>query len=98
MESASAPPARGAWERSLYPQVLAGVLAGVAVGHLWPTFAEQLKPLGEGFVKLVKMMIAPIVFFTVVSGILNAGDLKKVGRVGLKALLYFEVVTTLALL
>lgn len=74
------------------------VLLGVAVGLIWPEFAAKLKPLGDGFIKLVKMLIAPIVFLTVSLGIAHSGNMSKVGRVGLKTLLYFEVVSSLALL
>ena len=83
--------------RSLYLQVLVAVLAGDVVGHLFPAFGASLKPLGDAFIKLVKMLIAPIVFATVVTGIAKMGDLRKVGRVGLKGLVYFEVLTTVAL-
>lgn len=83
--------------QSLYAQVIIGVVLGVAVGLLWPEFAAKLKPLGDGFIKLVKMLIAPIIFLTVSLGIAHTGDMGKVGRVGLKALLYFEVVSSLAL-
>jgi aerobic C4-dicarboxylate transport protein len=82
---------------SLYAQVLIAVVAGAVLGHLNPPLGAAMRPLGEGFVKLVKMLIAPIVFTTVVTGIAKMGDLKKVGRVGLKALVYFEVLTTVAL-
>jgi aerobic C4-dicarboxylate transport protein len=78
--------------------VLAGIVAGIALGFFWPSTGEAMKPIGDGFINLIRMMIAPIIFFTVVVGIANVGDLRKVGRVGLKALLYFEVVTTMALL
>jgi aerobic C4-dicarboxylate transport protein len=81
----------------LYPQVLMAIVAGVVIGHVWPEFGASLKPLGDGFIKLVKMVIAPIIFCTIVVGIASLDDLKKVGRVGVKALLYFEIVTTLAL-
>ncbi len=84
--------------RSLYFQVLIAVATGALLGHFRPALAVEMKPLGDGFIKLVKMLIAPIVFATVVSGIAHMGDLKKVGRVGLKAFVYFEVVTTLAML
>jgi aerobic C4-dicarboxylate transport protein len=82
---------------TLYLQVLAAIVIGVGVGYFAPHFGAALKPLGDGFVRLIKMLVAPLVFATVVVGIANAGDLKRVGRVGAKALLYFEVVTTLAL-
>ena len=83
---------------SLYIQVLLGILLGVALGAFYPDLGAQMKPLGDGFIKLIRMMIAPIIFLTVVVGIANIGDMKKLGRVGLKALLYFEVMSTLALL
>lgn len=83
--------------RSLYGQVIIAILLGILVGALFPKFGEGLKPLGDLFVKLIKMIIAPIIFATVVSGIAHMRDAKKVGRVGGKALLYFEVVSTLAL-
>jgi aerobic C4-dicarboxylate transport protein len=76
---------------------MVGILGGVAVGLAFPHFAQQLKPLGDGFIKLVRMLVTPIIFLTVVTGIAGMGDLRRVGRVGLKALVYFEVVTTLAL-
>lgn len=84
--------------KSLYFQVIVAIFIGVAVGHFYPGFAVQLKPLGDGFIKLIKMMIAPIIFCTIVTGIAGMQNTKKVGRVGLKAILYFEVVTTLALI
>jgi aerobic C4-dicarboxylate transport protein len=83
--------------RHLYVQVLAAIALGVFVGHFYPETGESLKPLGEGFIKLIKMIIAPVIFCTVVAGIAGMDDMKKVGRVGAKALLYFEVVSTLAL-
>src|SRR5207248_3462926 len=70
---------------------------GVLLGYFYPKIGEQMKPLGDGFIKLIKMLIAPIIFCTVVHGIAGMEDLKRVGRVGVKALIYFEVVTTLAL-
>ncbi len=83
--------------RSLYVQVITAILLGILVGALFPKFGEGLKPLGDIFVSLIKMLIAPIIFATVVSGIAHMRDAKKVGRVGGKALIYFEVVSTLAL-
>jgi len=83
---------------SLYAQVLVAIALGVLLGYCEPDWAVPLKPLGDGFIKLIKMLIAPIIFTTVVAGIAGMGDMKKVGRVGMKALLYFEVVTTAALL
>ncbi len=82
---------------SLYGQVLLGIIGGILLGHFEPELGARLKPLGDGFIKLIKMLIAPIIFVTVVSGIGGMGNLRSVGRVGLKALLYFEIVTTLAL-
>lgn len=83
--------------KSLFGQVILALVLGVVVGMAWPEFAIQLKPLGDAFIKLIKMVIAPLVFGVVVHGIVGAGDLRKVGRVGLKAIVYFEVVTTIAL-
>jgi aerobic C4-dicarboxylate transport protein len=84
--------------KSLFGQVLLALLLGVALGFAVPEFAVKLKPLGDGFIKLIKMIIPVLVFCVVVHGIAGAGDLKRVGRVGVKALVYFEVVTTIALL
>ena len=81
----------------LYVQVLAAIVIGVLLGHYSPELAVKMKPLGDGFVQLIKMVIGPIIFCTVVSGIAGMRDMKKVGRVGGKALLYFEVVSTFAL-
>jgi aerobic C4-dicarboxylate transport protein len=89
---------RTPWWRLLYVQVLLAVAAGIVLGWLWPEAGKTLKPLGDGFIKLIKMMIAPVIFCTVVHGVASMGDLKKLGRVGGKTLLYFEVVSTLALL
>lgn len=83
--------------KNLTVQVITGILLGIAVGFLFPEFGTKLKVLADGFIKLIKMVIAPIIFFTVVIGIGNMGDLKKVGRIGGKALIYFEIVTTFAL-
>ncbi|WP_067823068.1 C4-dicarboxylate transporter DctA [Nocardia inohanensis] len=93
----SAPDARTPWYRSLFTQLVVAVVGGILVGALWPEFGADLKPLGDGFIKLIKMVIAPIVFCTVVLGIAHVGNLKSVGRIGVKALIYFEVVTTFAL-
>ena len=84
--------------RSLYAQVITAVVIGALLGHFSPALATKFKPFGDGFIRLVKMMIAPIIFATVVTGIAKMGDLKKVGRVGLKGIVYFEVLTTLALI
>jgi aerobic C4-dicarboxylate transport protein len=82
----------------LYVQVLIGIALGILVGWLYPSFAPTGKIISEKFIDLIKMIIAPIIFFTIVLGIAGAGDMKKVGRVGGKGLLYFEIVTTLALI
>lgn len=92
-----APRPRVPFYRQLYVHVLAAILIGVLLGHFAPNLAVQMKPLGDAFIKLVKMVIGPIIFCTVVAGIAGMGDMKKVGRVGGKALLYFEVVSTLSL-
>lgn len=81
----------------LYVQVLTAITIGIALGHMQPDIGVAMKPLGDGFIKLIKMLIAPIIFVTVVHGIASMQDLKKVGRVGVKALIYFEIVTTIAL-
>ncbi|HVZ66163.1 MAG TPA: dicarboxylate/amino acid:cation symporter [Lacunisphaera sp.] len=83
--------------RHLYVQVLIAIVLGVLLGQFDPALGETMRPLGDGFIKLIKMLIAPVIFTTVVSGIAGMGDLKKIGRTGLKALLYFEVVSTFAL-
>jgi aerobic C4-dicarboxylate transport protein len=88
----------GKWYQHLYVQVLAAITAGILLGHFYPQLGEQMKPLGDAFIKCIKMIIAPIIFFTVVHGIASMRDMKKVGRVGLKALIYFEVLTTAALI
>lgn len=86
-----------AYRRHLYLWVLVGTFLGALVGHFAPEFGAGLKPIGDAFISLIKMLIAPIIFCTVVLGISGAGDMKKVGRVGAKALVYFEVISTLAL-
>ncbi len=82
--------------KTLYLQVLAAVIAGVLLGHFYPDLAQQMQPLGDGFVKLIRMIIAPIVFITVVVGIAKLHDSAAVGRIGLKAIVYFEVLTTVS--
>src|SRR3954452_20240303 len=94
----SATPPRRPWYRILYIQVLIAVALGILVGHYTPEFGKSLKPLGDGFIKLMKMLIAPIIFCTVVHGVASMSDLKKLGRVGLKTIFYFEVVSTIALI
>ena len=85
------------WYSILYVQVLIAIALGILLGRYYPDLGKQMKPLGDGFIALIKMMIAPIIFCTVVHGISSMGDLKRVGRVGLKALVYFEMVSTVAL-
>jgi aerobic C4-dicarboxylate transport protein len=89
---------RRPWYCTLYFQVLLAILCGVLIGYFFPHAGIALKPLGDAFVALIRMMIAPVIFCVVVQGIASVGDLKKVGRVGIKALVYFEVVSTLALI
>ena len=85
------------WYTILYVQVLLAIALGIAVGHFFPHAGAAMKPLGDGFIQLIKMMIAPVIFCTVVHGIASMTDLAKVGRVGVKALVYFELVSTVAL-
>lgn len=82
----------------LYVQVIIAILAGILIGVLNPSFAVKMKPLGDGFIKLVKMMISPIIFCTIISGIAGMQDTRKLGRVGLKAIVYFEIITSFALI
>lgn len=83
--------------QKLYFQVLVAIVIGAAIGFFYPALGVQLKPLGDAFIKLIKMMIAPVIFTTVVIGIARMGNMREVGRVGIKALIYFEVVSTIAL-
>src|SRR5476649_1924108 len=96
--SAAATVARKPLYTSLFVQVLTALLLGIVLGVAAPDFAVGLKVFSDAFLKLISMIVAPIVFCVVVHGIAGAGDLKKVGRVGIKALLYFEVMTTVALI
>src|SRR6516164_7221049 len=96
--SAPASARRSALWKSLFVQVLAALLLGILLGVATPHFAVDLKILSDAFLKLISMIVAPIVFCVVVHGIAGAGDLKKVGRVGVKALVYFEGMTTVALI
>ena len=91
------PPTRRPIYRSLYFQVITAIIIGVILGHFWPQVGESMKPLGDGFIKLIKMIIAPIIFCTVVIGIAGMEDMKKVGKTGGLALLYFEIVSSVAL-
>jgi len=86
------------WYSVLYIQVLIAIAVGIIIGHFWPDLGKALKPLGDGFIALIKMMIGPVIFCTVVHGIGSMRDLKKVGRVGVKTLFYFEAVSTIALI
>ncbi|GAA4141145.1 dicarboxylate/amino acid:cation symporter [Sphingobacterium kyonggiense] len=83
---------------SLYVQVILGILIGILCGIFYPDFAVKLKPLGDGFIKLIKMVIAPLIFSSIVIGIAGMQDIKKVGKIGLSSLIYFEVMTTVALI
>jgi aerobic C4-dicarboxylate transport protein len=94
----AAPPRPGRWYTHLYVQVLIAITAGALIGHFYPHFGESLKPLGDAFIKLVKMVIAPVIFLTVVTGIAGMRDLGKFGRVVLKAFVYFFTFSTLALI
>jgi aerobic C4-dicarboxylate transport protein len=94
---ALSPPRRRPWYSILYVQVLIAIVLGVLIGNYDPEFGVKLKPLGDGFIALIKMMIAPVIFCTIVHGIASMGDLKKVGRVGIKTVFYFEAVSTIAL-
>src|ERR1700724_217359 len=95
--AAAAPDTRKPLYTSLFVQVVAALLLGIVLGMAAPEFAISLKIFSDAFLKLISMIVAPIVFCVVVHGIAGAGDLKKVGRVGVKALIYFEVMTTVAL-
>ena len=81
----------------LTTQIFIGLLLGIAVGYLWPSFGVAVKPLADAFLRMIKMIIAPLVFATLVVGIAGTGDLKSMGRIGVKAIIYFEVATTIAL-
>ncbi|GGH12671.1 C4-dicarboxylate transport protein [Alsobacter metallidurans] len=98
LTAGAAPAPRKKFYQVLYVQVLIAVAVGILLGHFYPQVGEQMKPLGDAFIKLVKMIIAPVIFLTVVSGIAGMTNLEKVGRVGAKALLYFICFSTLALI
>jgi aerobic C4-dicarboxylate transport protein len=87
-----------AWWKELWVQVLIAMAAGIALGHFRPELGAQMQPLGDAFIKAIRMLIAPIIFCTVVNGIAHMADMAKVGRVAIKALIYFEVITTFALI
>src|SRR5438874_11602508 len=101
-EHAAAVPARGKkikpWYVQLWFQVLVAMVVGIALGHLYPDLGAKMQPLGDAFIKAIRVLIAPIIFCTVVHGISSMANLAKVGRVALKALIYFEVLTTIALI
>jgi aerobic C4-dicarboxylate transport protein len=97
IETQIAPPAPLPWWRHLYVQVIVAILLGILVGELWPDFGAALKPLGDGFVKLVRMVIAPLIFLTIIGGIARLSELGTVGRIAAKAFAYFLTVSTLAL-
>src|SRR5215213_11469745 len=88
---------RARLRRNLTVQVLVAITIGILLGALAPSWGKAMKPVGDTFINLVKMVIAPIIFLTIVSGVANMQDIRKVGRVGGKAFLYFEIVSTLAL-
>jgi len=94
---APAQPAVRRWYKQLWIQVLVAMAAGILIGHWFPDLGTQLQPLGDGFIKLIRMLIAPIIFCTVVLGIAKMDDMSKVGRVAIKGLIYFEIMTTIAL-
>ena len=91
-------PSARPWYRHLYVQVVIAILLGIVIGHFWPATGEALKPLGDAFIKLIKMIIAPVIFLTIVTGIAGMRDLGRVGRVALKAFAYFLFFSTLALI
>src|SRR3954451_15967164 len=97
--AAAQPVPRKPWYRVLYIQVLTAIVLGALIGWVWPDFAKNdwIKAMGDGFVSLIKMVIAPIIFCTVVSGIAHINEAKKVVRVAVKALIYFEIISTFAL-
>jgi aerobic C4-dicarboxylate transport protein len=90
-------PARRRFYQDLSFQVFFGIAAGIVLGHYWPTVGAAMQPLGEAFIRLIQMVVGPIIFCTVVTGITGVGNIRKVGRLALKALVYFEIITSLAL-
>ena len=92
-----APPARRSRIPGVTTQIFIGLFIGVAIGYVWPAFGVSIKPLADAFLRMIKMIIAPLLFSTLVVGIAGTGDLKAMGRIGLKAIIYFEVATTIAL-
>ncbi len=96
-DESMAAPAKRPWYRKLGMQVLLSLVLGIAVGLIFPKFGAQLKILGDVFLALIKAGVAPLVFLTIVHGIASAGDVKSAGRVGWRSIVYFEVVSTIAL-
>ncbi|MCP3426698.1 C4-dicarboxylate transporter DctA, partial [Rothia sp. AR01] len=98
LKASSARPAKKKrWYTSLFFQILVAIVAGVLIGHYWSDLGADLRPLGDGFIRLIKMIIAPLIFLVIVTGIAAVGDVKAVGRVGVKALVYFTAATLFAL-
>lgn len=93
----AAKPKKQRWYRSLFVQVLIGIALGIATGILFPEFSHHLAPLGEGFIKLIKMVVAPLIFLVIVTGIAKVGSMKALGQIGAKALLWFMGATICAL-
>ena len=91
------PAARARRGPDVTTQIFIGLLLGIVVGYLWPSFGVAIKPLADAFLRMIKMIIAPLLFATLVIGIAGTGDLKAMGRIGLKAIVYFEAATTIAL-
>src|SRR5881397_2137958 len=91
------PPARARRGPDVTTQIIIGLVLGIIVGYVWPSFGVAIKPLADAFLRMIKMIIAPLLFATLVVGIAGTGDLKAMGRIGLKAIVYFEVATTIAL-
>src|SRR5579862_9362242 len=96
--STEAPRGSKRWYASLWLYVLLGMVAGILLGKFDPSLGVKMQPLGDAFIKLIRMLIAPIIFCTVVHGIARMADIARVGRVALKAIIYFEVLTTIALI
>src|SRR5439155_22748210 len=95
--ASTAPAGRTSRVPDVTTQIFIGLLLGIAVGYLWPQFGVAIKPLADAFLRMIKMIIAPLLFSTLVVGIAGTGDIKSMGRIGLKAIVYFEIATTIAL-
>ena len=98
LEASAHAPRHLPWYKVLYVQVLIAIVLGIVLGQFWPSLGEQMKPLGDAFIKLVKMIIAPVIFLTVVTGIAGMSNMRAVGRVAGKAMAYFLTFSTLALI